>query len=72
MPSIVLNAKDTMVKKIQTWYLLLWSLHSSNNLGIKHRILKSEHLSPYLYIYLNIYEKKKKLSYIVARSALSS
>lgn len=56
MPGIVLNAKDGMVKKKQTWYLLLWSLHSSKNLDLKRRILKSKYLSPYLYIYL----KKKE------------
>ena len=72
MPGIVLNAKDIMVKKIQTRYLLLWSLHSSNNLGIKHRILKSKYLSPYLYIYVNIYAPPKRLSCTVARSTLSS
>lgn len=52
VPDIVINAKDGMVKKKQTWYLLLWSLHSSKNLDLKRRILKSKYLPPYLYIYL--------------------
>lgn len=54
---IVLNAKDIMVKKIETWYLLLQSFHSSKNLGLKYRILK-QNIYP-LFIYLSKYLRKK-------------
>lgn len=71
MPGVVLNDKDIILRKMETCYLLLCSLHSSKNLGLKYRILKSKYLSAYLCIYSNIYAKKVT-SCVVARSALTS